>query len=159
MKGVTDMKKALLRFVSTQDDLGLFVARVMLAAVFIPHGSQKLFGLFGGYGFTGTMNFFTGSGMPWVVALLVILGESLGSYALLVGLFGRFMAFGIFMIMVGAIFMVHLPNGFFMNWFGKQAGEGFEYHLLAIGLALAVMINGSGKFSIDRIIHKMLGRD
>lgn len=153
------MKKTFLRFVSTRDDAGLFIARVMLALVFIPHGSQKLFGLFGGKGFTATMDYFTGSGMPWVVAFLVVMGESLGMFALLAGLFGRFMAFGIGLIMVGAIFTVHLQNGFFMNWFGNQAGEGYEYHLLAIGLSLLVIINGSGKFSIDQIMHKMISRD
>lgn len=83
--------------------------------------------------------------MPVVLAFLIIMGESLGALALLVGFFGRFMAFGIAMIMLGAIFMVHLDNGFFMNWFGTQKGEGFEYHLLALGLAFLIMIKGSGK--------------
>lgn len=117
------MKHVLARFVSTNDDVGVLVARVFLAAVFIPHGSQKLLGLFGGSGFTGTMDYFTSGGMPAIVAFLVIMGESLGSYALLVGLCGRFMAFGIAVIMLGAIFTVHLPNGFFMNWFGTQKGR------------------------------------
>jgi putative oxidoreductase len=150
------MKKAIAGFISTSDDLGVLVARVMLSIVFIPHGSQKLLGLFGGYGFTGTMGSFTANGMPAVFAFLVIMAESLGSLALLFGLFGRFMAFGIGMVMVGAIGMVHLPNGFFMNWFGTQKGEGFEYHLLALGLALVVMIKGSGALSADRLLHKRL---
>jgi putative oxidoreductase len=153
------MKNAIARFISTNDDPGVFAARVFLAAVFIPHGSQKLLGLFGGNGFTATMDYFTSSGMPAVLAFLVIMGESLGALALLVGLCGRFMAFGIAMIMLGAIFMTHLSNGFFMNWFGTQKGEGFEYHLLALGLAFLVMIDGSGKFSIDRLLHKWLTGD
>jgi putative oxidoreductase len=128
----------------------------MLSIVFIPHGSQKLLGLFGGYGFTGTMESFTSNGMPAVLAFLIIMAESLGSLALLFGFFGRFMAFGIFMVMSGAILMVHLHNGFFMNWFGTQKGEGFEFHLLAIGLALVIIIKGSGKFSVDRFLHKLL---
>ncbi len=150
------MKKAIAGFISTPDDFGVFVARVMLSIVFIPHGSQKLLGLFGGYGFTGTMESFTSNGMPAVLAFLIIMAESLGSLALLVGFFGRFMAFGIGMVMSGAILMVHLHNGFFMNWFGTQKGEGFEYHLLALGLALVIMIKGSGKFSVDRLLHKFL---
>jgi putative oxidoreductase len=153
------MKNAIARFISTNNDPGVFVARVFLAVVFIPHGSQKLLGLFGGNGFTATMDYFTSGGMPAVVAFLVIMGESLGSLALLVGLCGRFMAFGLALTMLGAIFMVHLPNGFFMNWFGTQKGEGYEYHLLALGLAFLVMINGSGMFSIDRFLHKWLTRD
>ncbi len=150
------MKNYILRFISTGDDTGLFIARLFLAVVFIPHGSQKLLGLFGGQGFTATLHFMTSTGLPLIAALLVIFGESLGSLALLFGFFGRFMAFGLFMIMTGAIFMVHLQNGFFMNWFGTQKGEGFEYHLLAIGLALLIMINGSGRFSIDRLLHRFL---
>jgi putative oxidoreductase len=68
------------------------------------------------------------------------------------------MAFGIALVMLGAIFMVHLPNGFFMNWFGNQKGEGFEYHLLAIGLALVIMINGSGRYSVDRLLYLYMTR-
>ena len=152
------MKNFIARFISTDDDIGVFVARIMLAVVFIPHGSQKLLGLFGGNGFTASMDYFTSNGMPAVLAFLIIMGESLGSLALLVGFFGRFMAFGIAMIMLGAIFMVHLQNGFFMNWFGTQKGEGFEYHLLALGLAFLLMIKGSGKFSLDRFLHSFLTR-
>lgn len=150
------MKNAIARFISTKDDSGVFVARVFLAVVFIPHGAQKLLGIFGGSGFTATMNYFSSTGLPAVLAFLIIMGESLGSLALLIGFCGRFMAFGISMIMLGAIFMVHLPHGFFMNWFGTQQGEGFEFHLLALGLAFLVMIDGSGRFSMDRLIHKWL---
>lgn len=153
------MKNVIARFISTNDDAGVFVARLLLAIVFIPHGSQKLLGLFGGNGFTATMDYFTANGMPALFAFLVIMAESLGSLALLVGLFGRFMAFGISMVMAGAVLMVHFQNGFFMNWFGTQKGEGFEYHLLALGLAFLIMINGSGKFSIDRYLHKWLKKN
>jgi putative oxidoreductase len=150
------MKNAIASFISTSNDAGVFFARLVLAVVFIPHGLQKLLGLFGGNGFTATMAYFTSTGMPAVFAFLVIMAESLGSLSLLAGLFGRFMAFGIGMVMMGAIFMVHLQNGFFMNWFGNQKGEGIEYHLLALGLALVIMIKGSGKFSLDRLLHKIL---
>lgn len=153
------MKNIFIRFISTKDDNGIFVARVVLALVMLPHGLQKLLGLFGGNGFSATITYFTSSGIPVVLAFLVIMAESLGALALLAGFFGRFMSFGITMNMLGAIFLVHLPNGFFMNWFGTQKGEGFEYHLLALGLAFLVMIDGSGKFSIDRLLHKWLTGD
>jgi putative oxidoreductase len=150
------MKDFLEKFISTDDDIGILAARLTLGVVMFPHGAQKLFGLFGGGGFSGTLNYFVSSGLPAVLAVLIILGESLGSIALIFGFFSRFMAFGIGLIMLGAIFMVHLPNGFFMNWFGKQPGEGFEYHILAVGLSLVIMIKGSGAFSIDRLIKKYL---
>jgi putative oxidoreductase len=147
------MKREVASFISTPDDFGVFIARIALSSVFIPHGLQKILGLFGGYGFSATLSYFTSLGVPAVLAFLIIMAESLGSMALFVGLFGRFMAFGISMVMLGAIFLVHVPNGFFMNWGGAQKGEGFEFHLLAIGLALVIMIKGSGKFSLDRALH------
>ena len=105
--------------------------------------------MFGGAGFSGTVDFFVGSGIPYIVAVLIILGESLGALSLIFGLLSRLCAAGITIIMLGAIFMVHLPYGFFMNWFGSNAGEGYEYHILAIGLSLVVLIKGGGKWSID----------
>jgi putative oxidoreductase len=90
--------------------------------------------------------------LPWLIAFLVIIGESFGSVALLLGLLTRFTAASMAVNMLGAISLVHLPNGFFMNWFGKQAGEGYEYHLLVIGIALALLISGAGKWSVDKVI-------
>jgi len=120
-----------------------------------PHGAQKLLGWFGGYGLEGTLGFFTNQmGMPVVIAILVILGESLGALGLITGFLTRFCAVGILFIMSGAIFMVHASNSFFMNWSGKQAGEGFEYHLLAIALCLPLLISGGGRFSADGFIAK-----
>ncbi len=145
------------RLFDTKDDASLLVARLALGIVFFPHGAQKLLGWFGGFGFSGTLNAFTQGGMPWIVALLVILGESLGSISLIFGFVSRFCAFGIGCIMLGAILMVHHANGFFMNWQGNQKGEGFEYHLLALGLVLAVMLGGGGKWSVDRAISQRLG--
>jgi putative oxidoreductase len=136
----------------TPDSASLMIVRLALGIVFLPHGLQKTLGLFGGGGFSGTMSFFTGQGIPAALAFLVILAESAGSLGLIVGFLTRVAALGIGCNMVGAIFLVHMPNGFFMNWFGKQPGEGFEYHLLAIGMALALLIGGGGKASIDRAI-------
>ena len=135
---------------STQDDFAPLVMRVMLGIVFFPHGAQKVLGWFGGYGLEGTLNYFTQTmGLPLFLAVLVIAAELLGSLGLIVGFLTRFAAFGIACDMIGAIFLVHLKNGFFMNWTGQQAGEGFEFHLLAIALALALMLTGGGKASVD----------
>jgi len=131
------------------------VLRVMLGIVFFPHGAQKLFGWFGGNGFSGTMAFFTDKmEIPALLAFLAIMAESVGAAAVIAGYFTRIGALGIGTNMVVAIFMVHLPNGFFMNWFGNQKGEGFEYHLLAIAIALSLIIKGGGKWSIDRMLMK-----
>ena len=139
----------------TNDKFSYWVPRVTLGCVMLPHGAQKLFGWFGGFGFTNTMTYFTQTaGLPWIIAFLIIMGESLGSLGLIVGFFTRLSALGLICIMLGAIATVHIPNGFFMNWFGKQAGEGFEYHLLVIGISIPLLISGGGKYSVDGLINK-----
>jgi len=141
----------------TNDKFSYWVPRVILGCVMFPHGAQKLFGWFGGFGFTNTMTYFTQTaGLPWIVAFLIIMGESLGSLGLIVGFFTRLSALGLIFIMVGAITTVHIPNGFFMNWLGKNAGEGFEYHLLVIGMSIPLLISGGGKYSVDGLINKYL---
>jgi putative oxidoreductase len=147
------------KLIATTDDYVPTIIRLALAAVMFPHGAQKLFGWFGGYGFTGTLGFFTGQlGIPKPLAVLVILAESLGAIALALGLVGRFMAFGIAATMLGAVAMVHGKVGFFMNWSGQQGGEGFEYHVLAIAMAVAVIIRGSGALSVDRLLQRRVER-
>ena len=139
----------------TNNNFSYWVPRVMLGCVMFPHGAQKLLGWFGGFGFTNSMTYFTQTaGLPWVVAFLIIMGESFGSLGLILGFFTRLSAFGLICIMLGAIITVHIPNGFFMNWFGKQAGEGFEYHLLVIGISIPLLISGGGKYSVDGLINK-----
>jgi putative oxidoreductase len=138
--------------IQTPHDRAALVARLALGAVMFPHGAQKALGWFGGDGFYATIEHMGEQGMPAVAAILVMAGELLGSIALLVGLLGRVAAAGIALIMLGAIFLVHVSHGFFMNWTGQQAGEGFEYHLLALALALVVVIRGSGSCSIDRAL-------
>ena len=136
-----------------------FILRVTLGLVMLPHGAQKLLGLFGGFGFSGTMGFFTQKmGLPWLIAFLVIIGESFGSLGLLAGFLTRFAAASLAVIMLGAVTMVHLANGFFMNWFGQQQGEGFEYHLLVIGIAAALLVTGGGRWSVDRQIANKIAR-
>ena len=141
----------------TNDKFSYWVPRIILGCVMFPHGAQKLFGWFGGFGFTNTMTYFTQTaGLPWIIAFLIIMGESLGSLGLIVGFFTRLSALGLICIMVGAIITVHIPNGFFMNWFSKNAGEGFEYHLLVIGMSIPLLISGGGKYSVDVLINKIL---
>ncbi|WP_305044530.1 DoxX family protein [Geoalkalibacter sp.] len=139
------------KLLHTENDYGALFVRLALGIVMFPHGAQKVLGWFGGYGFAGTMGFFTETlGLPYVVALLVVLAEFLGALGLIFGALTRIAALGIGSVMIGAIFMVHLPHGFFMNWSGNQAGEGFEFHLLAIGMSLALLIRGAGALSLDR---------
>jgi putative oxidoreductase len=133
------------------------ILRVTLGVVIFPHGAQKLLGWYGGLGFSGTMQLFTDTmHIPGILAFLVIIAESFGSVALMIGLLTRVSALGIACIMVVATWMVHWQHGFFMNWFGNQAGEGFEYHLLALGISLALMVAGSGRWSVDRVIANRL---
>ena len=137
----------------TDDSWTGFISRMTLGAVMFPHGAQKVLGWYGGHGFSGTMGFFTEQmGMPALIAFLVIIGEFFGSLGLLAGVLTRFTAASFVLIMLGAIMMVHAPHGFFMNWFGQQAGEGYEYHLLVIGLSLSLLVTGGGKFSVDRLV-------
>ncbi len=143
------------KFLETNDDIATFVLRVLLGVVMLAHGAQKLLGWFGGFGFSGTMGFFTGTmGIPAVFAFLVIMSEFFGSLALIAGAITRLAAFGAGCIMLGATLMVHLPNGFFMNWAGKQQGEGFEFHLLAMAIAVALMIKGGGRWSVDGLLTR-----
>jgi putative oxidoreductase len=131
--------------------LAPFVSRATLAVVMFPHGAQKALGWFGGYGWSGTMGFLTGQvGLPSPLAALVIVLEFLGPVLLLLGLGTRVVALGFIGIMLGAITTVHAQHGFFMNWFGAQQGEGYEYHVLVIGLALAVALKGAGRWSLDQ---------
>jgi putative oxidoreductase len=140
------------KLLSTPNDLTLTLVRLVLGIVFFAHGAQKMLGWFGGYGFHGTMGFFTHQGIPAPLAFLAICAEFFGGLGLIVGLLSRIAAFGIMVNMLVAIVTVHRFNGLFMNWFGNQKGEGYEYHLLAIALCLVVMIKGAGALSIDRAL-------
>lgn len=145
------MKKLL----STSDHFSLTLVRLVLGVVFFAHGAQKMLGWFGGYGFHGTMGFFTQRmGIPAPLAFLAICAEFFGGLGLLLGLLSRVAAFGISVNMLVAIATVHYHNGFFMNWTGQQKGEGFEFHLLALALAAMVMIQGAGAFSLDRLLSR-----
>lgn len=135
-------------------DIVPVVLRVTLAVVMFPHGAQKALGWFGGHGFSATMQYFGKSGIPAPLAFLAIVAELLGPLGLAAGLLTRLAALGIAAIMLVAILTVHRQHGFFMNWFGNRQGEGFEYHLLALGLAVALIISGGGAWSLDALITR-----
>ena len=140
------------RFLSTNDDSSTIFLRFALGIVMLPHGAQKLLGWYGGGGLSATVDGFSSMGVPAVLTVLVILAESLGALGLIFGFLTRLSAIGIAMVMIGAVSMAHWQNGFFMNWGGNQAGEGFEYHILALGLALALAVRGGGRWSVDRAL-------
>lgn len=138
---------------ATSNDFTYTAVRLILGIIFFLHGSQLVLGWFGGYGFAGTMNMFEHNmGIPAPLAALAILAQFLGGIGLIVGLFSRIAAFGIAMDMLVAVFMVHIHFGLFMNWFGMQKGEGYEYHLLALACCLVILVKGSGAASIDRML-------
>lgn len=141
---------------NTDASWAALILRVVLGAVMFGHGAQKLLGWFGGHGFEGTIGFFTGTlGLPWIVAFLVIVGESFGAVGLIAGFVTRFTAASFIVIMLGAI-PQHWSHGFFMNWFGQQTGEGFEFHLLVIAVSAALVLLGGGKWSVDGLIARRL---
>ena len=143
------------KLMRTSPDISAMVMRVALGVVMFPHGAQKVLGWYGGQGLQETLQGFSlRLGIPAPLAWLDIVAEFVGPILLVVGLFGRVAALGIACVMAVAIALVHLPNGFFMNWQGNQVGEGIEYHILALALAVGVMIKGSGLWSLDRSLSK-----
>lgn len=145
------------RLIATNPDYWApLIARIILGTVIFPHGAQKLLGWFGGYGFEGTMGYMTGQmKLPWITGFMVILIESFGALALIGGLFTRFFAFATLCTFVGIIVHTQMNNGFFMNWdMLPDKPEGYEYHLLIIGVSVVLIISGGGKWSIDSFIYE-----
>jgi putative oxidoreductase len=141
------------RLYATDDSAATSILRLVLGVVFFAHGAQKMLGWFGGFGFAGTMGFFTGMmHVPAPLAFLAIAAEFLGGIGLILGFLTRIAAFGIGVNMLVAIMTVHLPFGFFMNWTGIQKGEGFEFHLLVLAIVVFLLIRGAGASSIDRVL-------
>ena len=124
----------------------ILISRVIVGTIFMAHGAQKLFGAFGGPGLSAVVQ------MMGPLGYLVAIGEFFGGLGIVVGFLSRFSAASIIVIMLGAVAMVHAKVGFFMNWAGNQAGEGFEYHLLAIAALLPIVIAGPGRFAIGRFL-------
>ena len=140
---------------NTANDWTGLVTRLSIGLILFPHGAQQMLGIFGGYGFAGTMGFFTNTlHLPWLIAFLVIIIQFFGSVSLIAGFASRLWSIAIMVVFIGTIFTAHIGNGFFMNWYGTQKGEGFEYALLVIGLSMATLINGSGRYAIDNMILK-----
>ena len=145
------------KLMNTTDDFVMTLLRLALGAVFFAHGAQKVLGWFGGFGFRATLGFFTQMmHIPVALAVLAIAAEFLGGIGLLIGFLGRVAAFGIATNMVVAVILVHRHFGLFVNWSGMQKGEGYEYHILAIVICLAILIRGSGALSIDRSASRQL---
>ena len=140
--------------VATGDSFAATALRLALGIMILPHGLQKTFGWFGGYGFKGTMGYLTGTvGAPWVFAFLAIMAESVGAVMLITGFGTRVAALGLGGVMLVAV-LQHRANGFFMNWTGAQKGEGIEFHLLALGMVVALLILGGGKLSVDSLFTR-----
>lgn len=147
------------KLIATDNDHATTILRLVLGVIFFVHGAQKMLGWFGGYGFTGTMGFFTGGmHIPAPLAFLAIAAEFFGGLGLLFGFLTRIAAFGIFSNMVVAIAMIHRQFGFFMNWTGAQKGEGYEYHLLVLAITAFLMIRGAGAASIDRLLSSQTNK-
>jgi putative oxidoreductase len=137
-------------FETDPNNWSALVARFALGIVIFPHGAQKLFGWFGGYGFDGTMGFLTSQvKLPYIIALLVILIESIGALFVFFGFATRIAALGILANFIGIVIKSHAANDFFMNWAGTQKGEGIEYFILLFGLTIILLITGGGKASVD----------
>jgi len=141
------------KLVATDNDTGTALLRLVLGVIFFAHGAQKMLGWFGGYGFAGTMGFFTNvMHIPALFAFLAIAAEFFGGLGLILGFLTRVAALGIFTNMAVAIAFVHHQFGFFMNWTGAQKGEGYEYHLLVLALTVFLIVHGAGAASIDRLL-------
>lgn len=142
------------QILKTNSSIAPLIVRVFLGLVIFPHGAQKLTGWFGGYGFIGTMQYFTESeGLPWIVGFTVILVEFFGALSLILGFAVRFWSLAMAAVMAGVIF-TNFNDFFFMNWFGTQPEEGMEFFLLAIGMSGSLVYSGAGAFSIDGQLQK-----
>ena len=143
------------KLIATDNSAATAILRLVLGLIFFAHGAQKMLGWFGGYGFSGTMGFFTNvMHIPALFAFLAIAAEFFGGLGLILGFLTRIAALGIFTNMAVAIALVHHHFGFFMNWTGAQKGEGYEYHLLVLALTVFLMIRGAGAASIDRLLSE-----
>ena len=141
------------KLIATDNDSATAILRLVLGVIFFAHGAQKMLGWFGGYGFTGTMGFFTGMlHIPAVFAFLAIAAEFFGGLGMIFGLLTRIASFGILCNMIVAVALVHGRFGFWMNWTGAQKGEGYEYHLVLLATLAVLMIRGAGAASIDRLL-------
>ena len=137
----------------TDSDYAYTFLRIIAGIIVFPYGMQKLFGWFsapgfGAAGIKGSLEQLAARNIPKFIAWLIIIGQSFGSIALMSGFLGRIAAGGLFIIFTGAL-IVHLPDGWTLNWFGSKKGEGIEYFVLLLSLLLVIVLKGSGALSVD----------
>ena len=142
------------KLLGTSNDWTLTILRLAAGIMIFPHGLQKTFGWFGGAGFSAQMAGFERGHIPAVFAFLAIMAEFLGGLGLILGALTRIAAFGLAVDMVVAVYVLHWRNGLFMNWSGQQKGEGFEFHILVIAMAIVLIARGGGAASVDRALAK-----
>ncbi len=153
------MKTFVKNILATSESKASFILRLILGVVLFAHGAQNMTGWFGGQGYNRTIQYFTETvGLAYIVAFLVICLQFFGAIFIIIGFTTRPMALGILGMFIGMIVTVHLPHGFFMNWFGTNAGEGFEYHILVIGICSALIVLGGGAWSLDRKLTSLLAQ-
>ncbi len=146
------MRKSIIK---TDKSIDLLLIRLSLGIVMFPHGAQKVLGWFGGPGFEKTIDIFTTKMyIPVSLVIVLMITELFGGICLVLGLLTRVFATAIGISIAICAYMNHIQNGFFMNWFGNQKGEGIEFHILVIGIAIALAIKGGGLFSIDSVLSE-----
>ncbi|HEY3306457.1 MAG TPA: DoxX family protein [Candidatus Binatia bacterium] len=138
---------------ATEPIFSLFLLRIVLGIIFFAHGAQKVLGWYGGHGLKGTVGFMTSMGLPVPIAYLVCFFEFLGGIGLIVGFLTRLAALAVAVVMVGAIATVHWKEGFFINWELKPGkGHGIEANLAFLAMAVALVIDGGGLWSVDALL-------
>lgn len=142
------MKNCIKNICRTDANNAIALTRIVIGLVFAMHGSQKLFGLFGGGGLEGTAGYMSSLGLEpsYLMALLAGSGEFFGGLLLLLGLFARPAAIATAAVSLVALFTVHINNGFFMS------NNGFEYILVLLATSISIIYAGAGSFSLDRKI-------
>lgn len=142
-----------MKLLKTERDPSAFLLRLTTAAVLFPHLAQKMLGWFGGNGLGPTLQYFQNDlNIPLTFGIIAIAAEFLGSVLILIGFLTRVAASVMAIGMIAAAYLAHLEFGFFMNWTGQQGGEGFEYHILLLGICLALTLKGGGIWSVDRAL-------
>ena len=145
------------KLITTNNDTTLLIVRVLLSSVMLAHGLQKTFGWFGGFGWTNSIHYFTGTvGLPVILAAFIILIESVGAILLIFGLAARINALLMIIVILGAFFVDHLSNGFYMNWFGNHKGEGFEFDILFWAIGILIVVKGAGRWSVDGWLERKM---
>ena len=147
----------MVKLIKTSNHLHLTIIRFTLAIVIGMHGMQKLIGAFGGHGIAWTMaKFYEWFNIPPYLTAIVIFTESIGMISLLFGFLTRLWSILVIVIMVAAVYLLHYKIGFFMNWYGSNSGEGFEYHVLIIAMCSSLFIWGGGRYSFDYLTYNII---